>query len=115
MAASQGLSREHGGRTARSYTERFVRSIKRECLSKLIPIGAPCFAAPCANIWSTTHLERNHQGLDSKLIESAPVQCSKTKRNESIVDPVSEAFCGSTNEPPPNIFSNSSFRTIREV
>ena len=26
------------------------------------------------------HLERNHQGLDNKLIASTPVQCPKTER-----------------------------------
>jgi transposase InsO family protein len=52
-----------------AYAERFVRSIREECLSRVIPLGE------CHLRWVITecvkhyHLERNHQGLGNELIE----------------------------------------------
>ena len=58
-----------------AYAERFIRSVKSECLSKLIPIGPSM-----REYMEHYHWERNPQGLDNKLITSTPVQCSKTRR-----------------------------------
>jgi transposase len=63
-----------------AFAERFVRSIKSECLSKLIPIGAPMLRRALGEYMDHYHLERNHQGLDNNLIESAPAHCSKTEQ-----------------------------------
>ncbi len=60
-----------------AYAERFVRSIKEECLSKIIPIGERHLRKAIEEYTAHYHLERNHQGLDNQLIdgqaESEPV------------------------------------------
>ena len=63
-----------------AYAERFVRSIKSECVSKLIPIGAPMLRRALREYTDHYHLERNHQGLDNQLIIPTPVRCSKVQR-----------------------------------
>jgi putative transposase len=52
-----------------AYAERFVRSIKSECLSKIIPLGEPHLRLIVSEYAAHYHLERNHQGLDNRLIE----------------------------------------------
>jgi transposase InsO family protein len=63
-----------------AYAERFVRSIKTECLSKLIPIGAPMLRRALREYMEHYHRERNHQGLDNQLIISRPVPSSNRQR-----------------------------------
>ena len=58
---------------ANAYAERFVRSIKEECLDRLIPIGERHFRHAVAEYVEHYHRERNHQGLDNRLILGAPV------------------------------------------
>ena len=52
--------------------ERFVRSIKEECLDRLIPIGARHFRRAVTEYVEHYHGERNHQGLDNQLISGPP-------------------------------------------
>jgi transposase InsO family protein len=63
-----------------AYSERFVRSIKSECLSKLIPIGTTMLRGALREYMDHYHLERNHQGLDNQLIIPAPVRGPKIHR-----------------------------------
>ena len=65
------------------FAERFVRSIKSECLSKLIPIGTPMLRRALREYMEHYQLERNHQGLDNQLIASTPVRQSRPERIES--------------------------------
>jgi transposase InsO family protein len=58
---------------ANAYAERFVRSIKEECLDRMIPIGEPHFRRAVAEFVKHYHDERNHQGLDNRLIAGLPV------------------------------------------
>jgi transposase InsO family protein len=58
---------------ANAYAERFVRSIKEECLDRLIPIGEQHFRRAMAEYVEHYHDERNHQGLDNRLISGPPV------------------------------------------
>jgi len=58
---------------ANAYAERFVRSIKEECLDRLIPIGDRHFRGAVADYVEHYHGERNHQGLDNRLISGPPV------------------------------------------
>ena len=51
-----------------AYAERFVRSIKSECLSRMIPLGENHLRASIRAFVAHYHLERNHQGLDNELI-----------------------------------------------
>jgi putative transposase len=66
-----------------AFAERFVRSIKSECLAKLIPIGAPMLRRALREYMEHYHLERNHQGLDNHLIASSPVRQPCSERIES--------------------------------
>ena len=51
-----------------AYAERFVRSIKDECLSKLIPIGPRMLRKSLHEYAEHYHLERNHQGIGNRTI-----------------------------------------------
>jgi putative transposase len=57
---------------ANAYAERFVRSIKEECLERMIPIGEGHFRRAMAAYVEHYHRERNHQGLQNALIVGAP-------------------------------------------
>src|SRR5262245_7623364 len=57
---------------ANAYAERFVRSIKEECLDRLIPLGEPHFRRAVTEFVAHYHGERNHQGLGNELIEAPP-------------------------------------------
>jgi putative transposase len=57
---------------ANAYAERFVRSIKDECLSRVIPFGERHLRCPIAEYVEHYHHERSHQGLGNTLIEGAP-------------------------------------------
>jgi transposase InsO family protein len=52
-----------------AYAERFVRSIKSECLAKIIPLGERHLRLVVSEYVEHYHLERNHQGLENQLIE----------------------------------------------
>jgi transposase InsO family protein len=53
---------------ANAHAERFVRSIKEECLNRLIPLGERHYRRAVAQFVAHYHRERNHQGLDNELI-----------------------------------------------
>ena len=54
---------------ANAYAERFVRSIKEECLDRLIPFGERHLRRAVTEYVEHYHRERNHQGLDNALID----------------------------------------------
>ncbi len=51
-----------------AYAERFVRSIKEEALSRIIPLGEGHLRTVVREYVMHYHEERNHQGLDNQLI-----------------------------------------------
>jgi transposase InsO family protein len=53
---------------ANAYAERFVRSIKEECLNRMIPLGERHFRRAIHEFVEHYHRERNHQGLANALI-----------------------------------------------
>jgi putative transposase len=55
-----------------AYAERFVRSIKHECLNRVIPFGERHLRRTIAEFVEHDHRERNHQGLGNELIDGAP-------------------------------------------
>jgi transposase InsO family protein len=55
-----------------AYAERFVRSIKFECLNRMIFIGQASLRRAIAEYVDHYHGERNHQGLDNGLIRAVP-------------------------------------------
>ena len=56
---------------ANAYAERFVRSIKEECLDRMIPMGERHFRRAVREFVAHYHGERNHQGLQNRLITGA--------------------------------------------
>jgi transposase InsO family protein len=54
-----------------AYAERFVRSIKSECLAQIIPLGERHLRRSVSEYIEHYHRERNHQGLGNELIESS--------------------------------------------
>jgi len=72
---------------ANAYAERFVRSIKDECLSRVIPFGERHLRWAMAEFVEHYHGERNHQGLANELIESAPAageQVGRIRRRQRL-------------------------------
>jgi putative transposase len=66
---------------ANAYAERFVRSIKEECLDRIIPLGERHFRRAVTEFVAHYHHERNHQGLDNRLIDGA----ASTRRDGGIL------------------------------
>jgi putative transposase len=60
-----------------AYAERFVRSIKSECLAQVIPIGERHLRRAVREYVDHYHGERNHQGIGNRLIDSL-VDVSRT-------------------------------------
>jgi transposase InsO family protein len=70
-----------------AFAERWVRSVKEECLSKLILFGEHALRRAIAEFIQHYHFERNHQGKGNVLLfassndprskESARVQCQE--------------------------------------
>jgi putative transposase len=57
-----------------AFAERWVRSVKSECLSKLILFGEASLRRATAQFLAHYHYERNHQGKANLLLFSAPDQ-----------------------------------------
>ena len=55
-----------------AYAERFVRSIKEECLSRVVPLGEGHLRLLVGEYVEHDHRERNHQGLDNQLLQRPP-------------------------------------------
>lgn len=59
-----------------AYAERFVRSIREECLNRVVPLGDRHLHFLVREYANHYHRERNHQGLDNQLLERPP-PCSR--------------------------------------
>ncbi len=55
-----------------AYAERFVRSIKDECLNRVVPLGEGHLRRLVFEYVEHYQRERNHQGCDNQLLERAP-------------------------------------------
>ena len=60
-----------------AYAERFVRSIKSECLARIIPLGERHLRNAVAEYTEHYHTERNHQGLGNQLILKLRELCER--------------------------------------
>jgi transposase InsO family protein len=72
---------------ANAYAERFVRSIKHECLNRVIPFGDRHFRRMMAAYVEHYHRERNHQGLANELIEgvsTGPENLGRIRRRQRL-------------------------------
>jgi hypothetical protein len=67
-----------------AYAERWVRSVKEECLSRLILFGEASLRHALTQYVAHFHHERNHQGMDNVLLfptvnqhaeRAGPLQC----------------------------------------
>jgi transposase InsO family protein len=56
---------------ANAYAERFMRSVKQECLSRVIVCGERRLRRTIAEYVEHYHCGRNHQGLDNALIDDS--------------------------------------------
>jgi len=68
-----------------AYAERWVRSAREECLSKLIPIGQGMLRRALREYGAHFHHERNHQGLGNVLVE--PRACREYRQGPVIRRP----------------------------
>jgi putative transposase len=57
-----------------AYAERFVRSIKEECLDRIVPLGERHFRRVVREFVEHYHRERNHQGIGNELVDPASTQ-----------------------------------------
>ena len=54
-----------------AYMERFFRSLKSECLERMIFFGERSLRNACHEFVAHYHGERNHQDLDNEIIDPA--------------------------------------------
>jgi len=52
-----------------AHAERFIRSIKTECLDRVVPLGERHLRRLVRDFVEHDHAERNHQGIGNELIE----------------------------------------------
>jgi Integrase core domain len=69
-----------------AHAERFIRSIREECLNRVIPLGERHFRRTLAEFVVHYHRERNHQGLRSELIDDVEDRypCGLVRRRQRI-------------------------------
>jgi transposase InsO family protein len=66
-----------------AHAERFVRSIKEECLNRMILFGERSLLRCLREFTAHYHAERNHQGIDNELVDGGelpavgPVECQE--------------------------------------
>jgi putative transposase len=51
-----------------AFAERFVLSVKTECLNRIVPLGEAHLRRAITEFMQHYHQERNHQGIDNALI-----------------------------------------------
>ena len=69
-----------------AHAERFVRSIREECLNRVIPLGERHLRRTLSDFVAHYHGERNHQGLGNELIDRPPRQRARgpVRRRERV-------------------------------
>jgi putative transposase len=65
-----------------AYAERFVRSIKEECLDRMIYFGEASLRHAIKEYMAHYHVERNHQGLGNRLLK--PITTAPSLRQGSV-------------------------------
>jgi transposase InsO family protein len=56
-----------------AFAERFVRSVKSECLNRMIFFGQASLQHAIGQFLAHYHAERNHQGLANQLLRPTPI------------------------------------------
>ncbi len=69
-----------------AHAERFVRSIKEECLNRVVPLGEWHLRRLVREFVAHFHLERNHQGIGNTLIDCprAPLAVGSIRRRQRL-------------------------------
>ena len=62
-----------------AYAERWVRSVKDECLSKIILFGERSLRRAMSEYVTHYHTERNHQGKSNVLLFPGLIEMSRAK------------------------------------
>ena len=65
-----------------AYAERFVLSIRTECLDRIVPLGEAHLRRSVSEFVQHYRFERNHQGLGNALIDAAPRPANTNGRLE---------------------------------
>ena len=65
-----------------AYAERWVRSVKEECLAKLILLGEGSLRRALRHYEAHYHEERNHQGKDNVLLFPLPTPAVGGKQDK---------------------------------
>jgi hypothetical protein len=71
-----------------AYAERFVLSIKSECLDRIVPLGEGHLRRGISEYVAHYHHERNHQGLENALIDGRTedlAECDAILRRSFVV------------------------------
>ena len=66
-----------------AYVERFVQSIKQECLDYFVVFGQRHMDYLCREFLEHYHAERPHQGLDNELLAATPRKKKAAARPDS--------------------------------
>ena len=82
-----------------AFAERWVRSIKEECLSDLILFGERSLRRALTQFQEHYHEERNRQGKNNVLLFRAPLHLSPVGDVPSAVENVSAAYSDTTTAP----------------
>jgi len=69
-----------------AHAERFVQSIKEECLNRVVPLGEWHLRRLVRELVAHYHLERNHQGIGNTLIDCprAPLAVGSIRRRQRL-------------------------------
>ena len=77
-AGIQSVKLPPRSRNLNAYAERFVHTIKEACLDRMILFGEDSLRNAIREFVAHYHFERNHQGLDNRLIISTIATPAKT-------------------------------------
>jgi putative transposase len=80
-----------------AFAERFVQTIKQECLDHFVVFGHKHMDLLCQEFKDYYHEERPHQGLENELViqssRTKKLSKSEAKRSEIVSIPISEIRC----------------------
>ena len=79
-----------------AFAERFVRSIKAECLNRMIFFGQASLRHAVEHFMAHYHTERNHQGLGNRLLQpvsGTPLPFRAVQRRERLGGMLSYYYC----------------------
>jgi len=81
-----------------AYAERFVRSIKEECLGRMIFVGQASLRRAISEFIAHYHMERNHHGVENRLLQpgaTLSTRSARVQRRQRLGGMLS-FYCGAT-------------------